>query len=1626
MASISTIEEIVDWIIGTAEHTAEQGDRFERLMLQFFRHAPAWADQFDDVWLWSEWPGNESDADHGIDLVAKNAGEDTYTAIQAKCYQRTTTLNKPDIDSFISASGREHFTRRILVSTTYNIGAKAQKEMDGQTIPVQLVTLDGLRDSGINWADWSPDNFTIERADPKTPKPHQQEALDAVINGLAEADRGKAIMACGTGKTYTAQLIAEKAVGAGGLVLVLAPSISLVSQTISSWYADTTIPMSVFGVCSDTTAGKRGDNADISPYDLVIPPTTDPEVLAANVAKAPAGHMKVIFSTYQSSERIGQAQELGLGKFDLIICDEAHRTTGVQLESEDTKPFQFVHDNENIDAKKRLYMTATPRVYKPSQKIKASEKDALVASMDDVATYGETFHTLTFRDAVNLGELTDYKVLILTIEETAVNEAFQRHTADLGEVNLPEAAQMVGCLNALAKKERVRNEGDIRAFDDGDIVPLQRAVAFSNTIKASTHFADEFARIAADYQHVTGVGVGERLKIETDHVDGKQNTVQRNKKLDWLRDQPGEHICRVLSNAKCLTEGIDVPTLDAVLFLEPRKSHVDIIQAVGRVMRTAPGKEYGYIVIPIAVPPGTPPEAVLKDGRFKTVWQVLSALRSHDPDMNRDVSQIRFGKKPRNIDFDHIPGDQEIDDNADPATEDENGDPVATAIQGELEFDIEQFQELCWASMVQKVGDTHYLTKWAHSVADIAAALEERIRTLSKEPGVTRKFGQFVKALQANLNAGVDADAAIAMLAQHIVTRPVFDAIFPNYSLLASNPIAQAMEDMLTTLEDRQNLVSETKELDGFYDQVAYSVDGITEPTERQKVLIELYEEFFKAAFPKQAESLGIVYTPIEVTDFIINAADAALKKHFDGTSLSDEGVHILDPFTGTGTFIVQMLRSGLINPHDLARKFITEIHANEIQLLAYYIAAVNIETAYHALAGGDGSGPIQAFPGIVYTDTFQTTETGDGASFDLFNSNSSRAAKQRELPIRVIVGNPPYSAGQSTANDNNANLAYPLLNKRIGETYAARSTATNKNSLYDSYIRAIRWATDRIHENSAGGVVAYVSNGGYIDGNTADGVRLTIAEEFHQIYVFNLRGNQRTAGERSRREGGKIFGAGSRASVAIIIAVKEAGPIPHEGAVLSYHDIGDYLTTDDKLSILSTSVATGDVITATQWQRVIPNEDGDWINQRSTRFGKHLPISNPDDPTSIFALRTNGLKTNRDSWNYNHSRTSLESTAHRMVANFAKSADDFNRQHPDLSGTAKAKAEKVKNHVNLDPTHFAWDRADYARIAKGQTLEVADGKFYEGQYRPFNKQNVNFARSLNSMIYQLPRLYPEASDRTPTITLTEPSSRVPFSVLIVDHLPDSKIYIDAARCFPLQTFQPEEVRDEEAGLFDEEPKRAQWQSNVTESAIASFRALDPAIGEGDIFYYTYGILHSTDYRTAFAADLKKELPRIPVAEDAKDFWAFAQAGRELADLHLNYENVEAWPDLKTHFSEDFDSNHDSAWRVEKMRYGKKANPENPKKNIDDKTVVEYNDHITITGIPERAHDYVLGSRSALDWVLNQYQIKTHKDSGIINDPNTWGAERGQPTYIYDLLRSVVTVSMRTLDVVDSLPTLDL
>ena len=1385
-------QRVLDHIRSIAGSEAEKGRLFERLMKTYFTLDPIYQDRFTNVWLWPEWAATRPEfdgADIGIDLVAEEREDAGYCAIQCKCYASDTRISKTHLDSFISASAREPFTARIVVDTGDEWGPNAVKTITRLKPACAVLRFDDLATHPFDWPNLvneQPEALAF-RTEPFSLRPHQKAAIDDVLSGFTEHDRGKLIMACGTGKTFTALRIAEAVAGIGGRVLYLVPSISLFQQSMREWATHRKLVHRYIGICSDTRAGRNDEDASLQ--ELEIPVTTDPVSISRTLQNTSKDALTVVFCTYHSLELIEKAQDDGAPAFDLIICDEAHRTTGIEHPTDSTSPFVLVHDKKRIQASKRLYMTATARLYTESAKTKAARHDIEVYSMDDPASYGPEFHRLQFSRAVEQNLLSDYKVVVLAMSEQHVDKTLQAHLASIGgEINLTDAAQIVGCWRALQNPEN-------KHMDSESIRPLSRAIAFTNTILSSK-------RLQAHWDGIIEQAIGllpeidqaRALRCETRHVDGQHHALERKARIEWLKGS-SDRTCRILSNARCLSEGIDVPALDAVLFMNPRRSQVDIVQAVGRAMRKSEGKEYGYIILPIVVPAGADPATVLDDNkRFATVWGVLRALRSHDDRFEAEINQIDLNNTPTpRIIFsgDGFNGHDSTD-------EPELLFPALDLPPGAI-----------YAKIVEKCGDRKYWETWAEDVADIFTRLFTRINGLLEDPEndtLLEWFGAFHDELKVSINESINRDDAIYMMAQHIITRPVFEALFEKYDFAGKNPVAQSL-DSLNRDFGEFGLENETRDLSGFYESVQLRARGLDNSEARQRVLMELYEKFFATAMEKDAARLGIVYTPVEVVDFILASADKVLRDQFN-RSLSDDGVHVLDPFTGTGIFIVRLLQSALIRDMDLNRKFHEELHANEIVLLAYYIAAIHIEEAFHGRMGDDKS--YQPFNGIVLTDTFNLHTDRTGFPRDWLPDNSERVERQQKLPIQVIVGNPPWRAGQRSSSDDNPNVDYPELEKRIAETYVEHSTATNKNSLYDTYKMAIRWASDRIGEQ---GIIAFVTNGSWIDGNVDSGVRACLADEFSSIYVLNLRGHTWKGGERGRAEGGPVFGQGSSATVAIVILVRNPNA-NHDGCRIQYHDIGDYLKREEKLSKLREA---GSISGIDNWQEITPDKHHDWINLKEDAFQNLYPIGSTEvrsgnSDNAVFKLYSRGLSTGRDAYVSNYSKDSCEINAQAMVENYMGAMEELEK----INQKQIIFNEVVRQHsANL---HWDGDLKKNLRLKKKVTY--SSNKIWKIHYRPFVKQYRYVEYIFIQRKYQMDKIFPNFDSDNLVICVPGVGSTKPFSVLMVDSMPD--LHFSAfGQCFPRYRF--EHGFDNQPDLLDDTSEFSRVD-NITDTALRKFQ----------------------------------------------------------------------------------------------------------------------------------------------------------------------------------------------------------
>ncbi len=1402
-------------------------------------------------------------------------------------------------------------------------------------------------------------------------------------------------MACGTGKTYTSLKIMEAL--EPKITLFLAPSIALLSQTFREYAQEKSEPFYASIVCSDDKVGKSKDedNDDINFSELPLKPSTRLEDILSVHKKAQKENKRfIIFSTYQSALRIKEAQEAGLNGIDLIICDEAHRTVGAMYSSnerDDKNAFTLCHSDEHIKAKKRLYMTATPKVYSQSSKAKAKEKDNVIYSMDDADTFGEEIYTLNFSQAIALDLLTDYKVIILAVRKenlsgvtNSVNKKISQLEAkgtklDKKLINNEFVCKIIGTHKGLAKQDLIvlddKNKEDHNLQNQYDTAPSQRAISFCKSINTSKNIKDSFETIMECYDEELKKKSFKNLKISIDHIDGTMNCKDRLEKLEELNEfQP--NTCKVLSNARCLSEGVDVPALDSIVFFDGKSAMVDIIQAVGRVMRKAKRKKRGYIILPIALEESEIQnlDEAVNNTNFKNIWKVIKALRSHDPSL---VDEATFKEKIKIFGSDDEKNPDDEEELKKDKTEQAPNDPKQA--QKTL-FDAILLQDLADAVynvMPTKLGDRNYWENFTKKTGNIARTLNNRLKMIfDKNPEI---FHGFLDSLRGNIHQNIKEDEALDMITSHIITKPIFDALFGDN---IKNPIAKALDKMVEKLSTL-GLQGETKDLKNLYESVRTEAMHAKSHKSQQELIKNLYNTFFKEAFKKQSEKLGIVYTPIEVVDFILRATNGILKKHFN-TDFNDQNITIFDPFTGTGSFIARLLskENDLISDEALKEKFLNHCFAFDIVLLSYYIALINIT---QAAQNRDSS--LKNFKNIALTDSLDIyEEKNDKGVFDFFKDleeNKEIKDTIEKQNIRVIIGNPPYSAGAKSENDNNQNLSHPKLEKRVYEKYGKNSTSRNVGgTTRDTLIQSIYMASDLLKDR---GVIGFVVNGSFIDSKSADGFRKCVAKDFAHLYVLNLRGNARTSGEERKKQGDGIFDSGSRATIAIIFFVKDKS-VPNN--TIFYYEVEDYLKREAKLNLL----ANFENLESVSFKEITPNDKGDWINQRNDDFEKLIPLKR--DKTlqndSIFDINSNGVVSGRDPWVYNFSPNILTQSVQNCIDTYNADLKRFNARFREAfkqrtKGVKSADLYKNLNdqEITTDKTKIAWTDGLKNHLIKNKNLQESHkDRIKLALYRPFNKQWLYWDKDWIHRQREFSKIFPD-KDAQNVVINTGVGNGKDFSALVSDCISDYSL-ISPNQAYPLYH-------------YDDLGNR---HYAISGYALNLFRRHygDNLIAEEEIFYYIYAILHHKGYLEKYKNSLTKEEPRIALSEDFKELSAL---GKELGELHLNYENGEMHTSVK--YTTLMNAEMEGYYDVDKMT--KKGDS------------IIYNQNIAITKIPKKAFEYVVNGKSAIDWVIECYKKTTDKDSLIENNPNHYAGGK----YVFELLCRVIKLSLKSVDLIEKI-----
>lgn len=1607
------------------------GDLWESLVVAFLQTDPVWQRQLAKVYR----PGG---FDKGVDIIVE--GHDgKVCAVQCKFSGNPdASLSKSQIDSFLGALNSKKYDEGMVVWSGFKVSKAVDDEIgpDAKT-PVKLLTGYNLSAAAVNWTEIAATDRVVARQ-PKTPFEHQEKAVvDLLVeftgkNEQPASSKAKLVMACGSGKTFTSQLAAELIAGADKLIAYFVPSLALMGQTMRSWAQDEDpdrygVQHKFCGICSDAGVGKMAEEGmeRQAIAQLEMPIATDVASIEKMLTKPiPQGHMRTVFCTYDSAARLAEAMAETGTVFDLLFCDEAHRTTGIERFSESAKKkdmsgWQMPTEDTHIPARKRVFMTATPKVFSKAAKDTAAQQERKVWDMGDPEIYGNTAFTLGFSTVVDKKLLSDYKVEIIQTRQGLVQDLLNKFWESPRAQTIDEktrksldtgaAAQMVGLFKALTG-----------GCEEGGI--LWKTIVYTNRIDASKAFAALFPLFS---EHLAAVAGKDVPRIAVEHVDGTMPATTRQRKLAFLDEAAIAGEIRILSNPDCLSEGVDVPTLDALCFLQPKGSTIKIVQSVGRVMRKAPLKKYGHVIVPTIIPAEVEDytQYLRRDDHWKTTWALLRALRSHDDrladelakhELNSDYwpQQIRCHVVKDDLDTLLIAGsgksgvagggagaeteqgDKDRSGNkSDDGSEIDSGDsdgewsgagsgtrqPALNGGDGDVEILTLDFENLlvevpqeAYKLLLQglsvvtleKVGERQYWEVWSKDAAVAYERILERITSYYQQNQEFKgEIDRTVKDLKTTIGDRSTPEEILSILAQFQVIRPVFNALFGTSEYFEDSPLSAAMTDLADSVEIL-NLDAETHKLDSFYDSVVKRAEAIDRPEDRQELIKHLYEDFIGTAFPEEKRKYGVVYTPTEIVDFILRSVDWSLKEELGiADGIASENVEVLDPFAGTGTFLVRLIQNPDLLPDDkLEHKFRHNLHSNEIMALPYWATEVNMEQAYQTRMPGE----YVPYENGVLVDTFTMAQPGSDQTALKFGSratreNYERATRQDNKKITVIVGNPPWKMVEDNAEKEiSVKKEYPYVCECIEETYGKFAKKVKKMALFDSYIMALRWASDRIGEH---GVIGFVTNNGWLTGAAASGVRRVIEDEFAFAHVINLRGKiQNVPLEQKALEGANVFGV--TVGVQIIILSKTAERKQNEKAKIRYHDIVAISDASQKLGRLTQSQNIADPNKVLQWEILQCDKAGDWLEQGTVDWGQHSIMGDEDTKKfysgeAMFGLYSNGLKSQMD-------YIALSSDAEVACGNGELMAKEFNSHI--LNDTTPFESE-TKDQP------FKWYKGMKDRLAshkqRDEFIQFTEEDIKSVQAKPFLPQIAVWHKKLNWSQYRLNDMFttqsgvdlegirsaasaasraqraerseqfasrvsgmlsstaPSPASRQTCTSTTEPLSASPDIVsrqlaisaagvgtatgfrAIAHLLPPDLSLVEKTQCFPRYRLESppesslgggfEATADGNGVLHGQDCGDGTgrvWIDNILDSTLERYRAHyeNDTIVKDDIFFYVYGILHHEGYRAKYKNDLKKELPRIPTAPN---FRKFSEIGKSLAELHCDYDQLKGWDDGK-------------------------------------------------------------------------------------------------------------------------------
>ncbi len=1416
-------------------------------------------------------------------------------------------------------------------------------------------------------------------------------------------------MACGSGKTFTAFSIIKAITQPGALILFLVPSLDLMRQTISFSRRDADFDFDGFAVCSDQTTAYKSQQDNIFVSDAEIP--------ISDVIRSPADiknhydHLKkisktnrnIIFSTYQSLDKIIATQRFfNLPCIDLIVCDEAHRTAKIKDKAVKKKDnFSSVHDNNKLQANKRLYMTATPKVFTKSKWVKQKHdyENVELWSMDDDPNgiFGKHFFTFSFSEGVAKKCLSDFRVIVLGLCETEYTAEYQKykesvqHDYDAYKESVENknelqtarpANKKVDLMIELSDYTRLMGVFKILAEEN-----INSAIAFCRFATKKAGNSLLLANFFEDYKKRF------LLKKETKiiHIDGTMSTAQRRSKINELENHaPGE--CVVLSNARCLTEGVDVPALDAVIFMHGRKSKIDIVQATGRVMRQQKDKKYGVVILPIVgrlnekqlTNEITKRLITVNSDEFKKIEDVLNALRSPQvkPLIGKNANNVRELDDEWNKNLIEVVVRINVkkikklllQQNAHTPSKKEDVKKQEIEYSNILEKQINKAiltsEKYIKSGVLKRIGSRSYWSIWMGDyLVKTASRTKDHIYNLLNKEENQELFNKFSKKLKTYLNPNISKEDVINLLRDSFVTEPIFNILFPNS--LINNPVAKTITDFIQSLKLDNAMDVEKEALKSFYNEIELEVKTINEEKAKQNLLKKIYGEYINLIYPGKAKELGIVYTPVEVIDFLLKSVSYLLKTEFNNSSFNDKEVKILDPFTGVGTFISRLLSEdlNLINGEHLLYKYNNDIYANEILLLPYYIASTNIQHVFNTRFKTEYSQYLP-FPGIIWTDTFQLYEKQFETQMQMKLSkddNNERISKQEKEAINVIIGNPPYSIKK--------NNKYKKLDSDIHKL-ASLSKAKGKNKLFDSYIKSFFFSVHQIKKNNKKGIIAFITNNGYLNNISSDSFRKYFLEkEFYKIFIIDLKGDIRSDIRlHEKKEGESIFKNTMIGSCLFIGILNEQAHSEIKGKVF-YIKVGNNWKSEKKLEWLSRKKSIEILWKNNEFTKIYSDKNGDWFDKKVLWPKSYIKLRK-----GIFNLWSNGVKFHKLRFATNFSEIKIKPAMEKEI-------DKYNSYFVNKNIKFSSKELNEKIEANIVSPSFD---ENYLRFI---------------QTRPFVKKWCYYDEHWILSHYQMKKICP--------ITGSSENIMINFYInpLAVKTL-TTYSFIEGVQNYPFYLYDSKSQ--------DLLKKTETTKTNINNLAHKYFhykKNNDAMINNDLILDYTYGFLHYKEYQTKFKNNfIARDSPYICKPKSYNCFLKISKIGKQLKELHLNYENC-CYKGKNVPYNAEFEKGNwdleDSDYKVRKMSWAK-----DQQGNVD-KSKIIFNEFIAIKNIPLQAYQYKVGFKSAIKHVMDGYKVEEKKNS----DPNDFAIETmHDPKYILKLLIRIINLSLITLDLVKQLP----